>query len=346
MRVLVTGASGMLGRRRRRRAGRPRRRGHRAAAPPVRAGRTGRCSATSPTRPWSPRAVAGQDAVCTWPPRSTSSAGGPSTSGPTSTAPAPSWPPAGAAGVGRLVHVSSPSVAHAGAAAGRRRAPARPTRDAGPRPLRPVQGGRPSCSRWPPTRAELAVLVVRPHLVWGPGDTQLVGRIVAAGPGRPAAADRLRRRADRHDLRRQRRRRAGRGASTAATGCTARRSWSPTASRGRSPRSSPGLRGGRGAARRAAGAAPAGPGGRRRGRGGLGRRRCCAAPGDPPLTRFLAEQLGTAHWFDQRRTREALGWTPRSAWTRASPRWAPTDRCTPQVRHGTVRRSGPTPPGE
>ena len=32
--------------------------------------------------------------------------------------------------------------------------------------------------------------------------------------------------------------------------------------------------------------------------------------GEPPLTRFAAEQLSTAHWFDQRRTREALGWTP------------------------------------
>jgi len=31
----------------------------------------------------------------------------------------------------------------------------------------------------------------------------------------------------------------------------------------------------------------------------------------PPLTRFLAEQLATAHWFDQRRTRAALGWSPR-----------------------------------
>ena len=31
---------------------------------------------------------------------------------------------------------------------------------------------------------------------------------------------------------------------------------------------------------------------------------------EPPLTRFLAEQLATAHWFDQRRTREALAWTP------------------------------------
>jgi nucleoside-diphosphate-sugar epimerase len=33
--------------------------------------------------------------------------------------------------------------------------------------------------------------------------------------------------------------------------------------------------------------------------------------GEPPMTRFLAEQLSTAHWFDQRRTREVLRWTPR-----------------------------------
>ena len=31
---------------------------------------------------------------------------------------------------------------------------------------------------------------------------------------------------------------------------------------------------------------------------------------EPPMTSFLAEQLTTAHWFDQRRTRELLGWTP------------------------------------
>ena len=37
-----------------------------------------------------------------------------------------------------------------------------------------------------------------------------------------------------------------------------------------------------------------------------------AAAGDPPMTRFLAEQaFSTAHWFDQRRTTELLGWTPR-----------------------------------
>jgi len=36
-----------------------------------------------------------------------------------------------------------------------------------------------------------------------------------------------------------------------------------------------------------------------------------AGDGEPPLTRFLAEQLSTAHWFDQRRTREVLRWEPR-----------------------------------
>ncbi len=31
---------------------------------------------------------------------------------------------------------------------------------------------------------------------------------------------------------------------------------------------------------------------------------------EPPMTRFLAEQLSTAHWFDQRDTRRDLRWTP------------------------------------
>jgi 2-alkyl-3-oxoalkanoate reductase len=32
---------------------------------------------------------------------------------------------------------------------------------------------------------------------------------------------------------------------------------------------------------------------------------------DPPLTHFLVEQLSTAHWFDQRLTRQVLRWQPR-----------------------------------
>ena len=31
---------------------------------------------------------------------------------------------------------------------------------------------------------------------------------------------------------------------------------------------------------------------------------------EPPLTRFLAEQLGTAHWFDPRPARDDLRWRP------------------------------------
>jgi nucleoside-diphosphate-sugar epimerase len=31
---------------------------------------------------------------------------------------------------------------------------------------------------------------------------------------------------------------------------------------------------------------------------------------EPPMTSFLAEQLGTAHWFDQRETRSELQWQP------------------------------------
>jgi nucleoside-diphosphate-sugar epimerase len=39
------------------------------------------------------------------------------------------------------------------------------------------------------------------------------------------------------------------------------------------------------------------------GRGGVER--------DPPLSRFVVEQLSTAHWFDQRHTRDVLDWAPR-----------------------------------
>lgn len=31
---------------------------------------------------------------------------------------------------------------------------------------------------------------------------------------------------------------------------------------------------------------------------------------EPPMTRFLAEQLSTAHWFDQRETQKVLDWKP------------------------------------
>ena len=64
--------------------------------------------------------------------------------------------------------------------AGRRAAPARPTphRARGHYARSKALAER-LASRWPATRGSPAVVAVRPHLVWGPGDTQLVGRIVA-----------------------------------------------------------------------------------------------------------------------------------------------------------------------
>jgi nucleoside-diphosphate-sugar epimerase len=31
---------------------------------------------------------------------------------------------------------------------------------------------------------------------------------------------------------------------------------------------------------------------------------------EPPMTEFVAEQMSTAHWFDQRETRRSLAWEP------------------------------------
>ncbi|PZA18992.1 NAD-dependent epimerase/dehydratase family protein, partial [Modestobacter versicolor] len=80
------------------------------------------------------------------------------------------------AGVGRLVHVSSPSVAHGGSAlVGVGAGPADPERARGHYSRSKATAELDALAADSPS---LAVLVVRPHLVWGPGDTQLVGRIV------------------------------------------------------------------------------------------------------------------------------------------------------------------------
>ena len=79
-------------------------------------------------------------------------------------------------GVGRLVHVSTPSVAHAGHSL------------VGVGAEAPVVGRTNAWYAESKAMAErlaigaasdsLAVVAIRPHLVWGPGDAQLVGRIV------------------------------------------------------------------------------------------------------------------------------------------------------------------------
>jgi nucleoside-diphosphate-sugar epimerase len=158
------------------------------------------------------------------------------------------------------------------------------------------------------TRNPPAVVVVRPHLVWGPGDTQLVGRIVArARAGRLAvvgtgaalidttyvddAVDALVAALDRAPALHGRVLVVSGGeprpvAELLASICAAADAPAP-----RLAVPAP--------VARAAGAVVETVWPR------------LTKNGDPPMTRFLAEQLATAHWFDQRETRAALGWVPR-----------------------------------
>jgi nucleoside-diphosphate-sugar epimerase len=229
-----------------------------------------------------------------------------------------------AAGVGRLVHVSSPSVAHAGTAlAGVGAEPADPDRTRGRYARSKAVAEQVALAA---DHADLAVLAIRPHLVWGPGDTQLVARIL----------DRAR--ARRLPL-------IGTGAAlidttyvdnaaaalVAAVDACGRAHGEPLVVSNGEPRPV-----GEVLARLCAAAGVPGPAGRVpfraawlagaaiEGAWALTRR-----TSTPPLTRFLVEQLATAHWFDQRRTRAVLGWTPAvsldegfarlAAWSASSP---------------------------
>ncbi len=209
------------------------------------------------------------------------------------------------AGVERFVHVSSPSVAHGGSAL-----VGAPAGKADPSKTR----GHYSTSK---AKAELMALkasseampitAIRPHLVWGPGDEQLVGRIVArAKDGRLAlvgsgaalidsiyvdnAADALLAALDR----------APQLAGQAFVVCNAQ------------PRTVAELfarildAAGIAAPTRHVPASTAFA-------GGLLAERAWDKTNrteDPPMTSFLAEQLSTAHWFDQRETQAALDWAP------------------------------------
>ena len=210
--------------------------------------------------------------------------------------------------VGRIVHVSTPSVAHAGHS----------LVGVGAEP--PVVGRKNAWYAESKAMAEqlvmaavsdsLAVVAIRPHLVWGPGDTQLVGRVVQrARAGRLAligggaalvdttyidnAASALV---------------AALDAATPGASCVGRAyvvaNGEPRPIRDLllgicraagvavTPRRVP---------LRAALVA-----------GSLVERAWPLHHGDeePPLTRFLAEQLGTAHWFDPRPARDDLAWAP------------------------------------
>lgn len=211
-------------------------------------------------------------------------------------------------GLSRLVYVSTPSVSHAGHSL------------VGALADPPVTGRTDAHYAESKAMAErlalgaasdaLPVVAIRPHLVWGPGDTQLVGRIVErARAGRLAlvgggtalidttyidnAASALV---------------AALDAAVPGAACIGR---AYVIANGE-PRPIRELIEG---ILRAAGVSAEPkvvPLRLALGAGSIVEKIWARAKPDeePPLTRFLAEQLGTAHWFDPRPARDDLGWRP------------------------------------
>jgi len=216
-----------------------------------------------------------------------------------------------AAGVERLVHVSSPSVAHPGKSlVGRGADPADPTTARGPYARSKAHAERVALGA---DGEELAVVAIRPHLVWGPGDTQLIARIIdraqrgrlpLVGSGAALidttyvsnAVDALLAALD-HCL-------EVRGRALVVTNGEPR----PVAEILAAVCRAAGVRG----PTRHVPVRLAHLGGAVvESLWALQDRFMPAGRDDPPLTRFLVEQLSTAHWFDQRLTREILRWRPR-----------------------------------
>ena len=207
--------------------------------------------------------------------------------------------------VPRLVYVSTPSVAHAGRSL--------VAADAGHADPATARGAyavtKATAERLVLDRATDGTLtaVLRPHLVWGPGDTQLVGRMVTrARQGRIATIGSGLALIDTTYV--------DDAASAIVAGIDRAEhvDREPLVVSGGQPRPVAELIGGilraHGLELPEARRVPAGVA-RRVGRGV---ERLWNARGweEPPMTEFLAEQLSTAHWFDQRRTRAGLAWTP------------------------------------
>lgn len=158
---------------------------------------------------------------------------------------------------------------------------------------------------------EFRVAAIRPHIVWGPGDTQLVERVVErARAGRlplldggralidttyvDNAAEAIVRGLERMDQ--------AHGQALVVTNGE--------------PRAVGELIAGICAAAGVKAPGYSVPGWLARGAGSVIEKAWTAAGArgwvtdEPPMTRFLAEQLSTAHWFDQRHTQAVLDWTP------------------------------------
>lgn len=211
------------------------------------------------------------------------------------------------AGVERFVFVSSPSVAHTGSSlVGADAGPAEPARARGDYARTKAAAELLALAADAPG---FAVVAVRPHLVWGPGDTQLVGRIVdRARSGRLPLLDSGAALIDTLYVDN------AASAMVAALDHAADDGVHGTAyvvTNGE-PRPVGDLLAGICTASGVPAPRVHVPAGVARFAGSLVEAvwRVRAGEDEPPMTRFLAEQLSTAHWFDQRRTRRDLQWTP------------------------------------
>ncbi len=209
------------------------------------------------------------------------------------------------AGVRNFLFISSPSVAHTGTAI---------SGDGAGAATPELARGHYSATK---AEAELAVLAadsshfqtaaLRPHIVWGPGDTQLVERVLArATSGRLPLLDSGAALIDTTYI--------DNAASAIAAALERMDSIHGRAlvvTNGE-PRPIGELLAGICAAGGVSGPRLRLPGGVARAAGAVVEKawEAFGLKDEPPLTRFLAEQMSTAHWFDQRQTQELLGWKP------------------------------------
>ncbi|SFN37976.1 NAD-dependent epimerase/dehydratase family protein [Mycetocola miduiensis] len=209
------------------------------------------------------------------------------------------------AGIARFVYVSSPSVAHAGTSiVGDDALPADPLRARGDYARTKAEAELLALAA---DSDSFRVVAVRPHLVWGPGDTQLVERVVErARQGRLPLLDNGAALIDTIYID---------NAASAIAAALARvdsvHGNSYVLTNGE-PRPVAELLAGICAAAGVESPRWRVPASVARTAGSLIEAVWRVKPGvdEPPMTRFLAEQLSTAHWFDQRRTRADLEWTP------------------------------------
>ena len=212
-----------------------------------------------------------------------------------------------AAGAVRFVVVSSPSVAHTGSSlVGVGADPAEPAAARGDYARTKAAAELLALAADAPG---FAVVAVRPHRGWGPGDTQLVGRIVErARTGRLPLLDSGAALIDTLYV-----------DNAASAMVAALDHAADDAVHGNAyvvtngePRPVGELLAGICVASGVPAPRVHVPSGLARVAGSVVEAVWRVRPGadEPPMTRFLAEQLSTAHWFDQRRTRQDLHWTP------------------------------------